>query len=632
MTKLIGRNLQGIGEVVIQEDKLAAGGEGAVHNVLNHEVPGLEDAENLVAKIYFKPNEANRGPKVAAMLSHPPAEMDSIAWVKALLFSPDKKFVGYLMEKLDTKSFRQWSELSNTKDRKQTAPEFDVRYALNASRNFLVALHFIHEAGHKIGDINESNLFINTDSTVMLVDTDSAQIDNGGTVYACEVGKPEFVASELSHGKLKDTPRTVETDIFAYSVMIFQMLTGGAHPMDGIYAGNDDPPNVTNKIREGVLPTLQPGKNKKFKPVPRIPASAIPSPLKNIMIQSLSNDPEDRPDSNLYLDVIDEVLDNLVQCKVEKRHWFDKRDVNCGWCVHKAAGNFDPWSENENIKPVSNVRQSSLPSVSFGDQAAAPKPRRAAPRLNSPQNTQNRPQAAQNAPYGQSPANASQSPQNSPGGYTSNAQPSPNNNQSHNPHNVYPNVNQSLPYRPDPPNKHKGKLVLEYADGSMRQRPSLSDLAKSNPKIAWHAFIEEYPNLIRVWWDKYRLTPRIPAVIVGLLIALAMGFAWFIAVLLLVPLLGIENPSWESDAIAIGAMLSWGFTWLASIILAISAFIVRHKDKKIFGKDGIQQEGFIKTVLRFIAVGFYYGPLFVVVLTIYVVYGVFTFMIAATKA
>lgn len=629
MAKLIGRTMTEMGEVVIDDAVLAKGGEGKVHNLVSHNLSDLPKAEELVAKIYFEPGEANRGPKVVAMLNNAPDDQSSIAWVKAALFNENKKFVGYLMRKLDTKSFRPWSELSNTKDRQQTAPQFDVKYALNASRNFLVAIHFIHEAGHKVGDINESNLFVNTNSTVMLVDMDSAQIANGGKIYPCEVAKPEYTAAEISHGKIRDNPRTAETDIFAFSVMMFQMLTGGAHPMDGIYVPDEDPPSVIEKIRLGALPTLQPGFNKKFKPTPRIPAQAIPQSLRQILIESLSNNPAARPNSTVYLQVLDDVISNIIQCTVEDKHWFDSRDGACGWCAHKKSGNFDPWGNNDDLKKknASRVSQSSLPDVSFNEQAKPSAARRAAPRV-SPSGIPQRPQNAPRTNAAQNQSNPSSNASRQPANATGNtAQNNPAYTQQ-----APSNLPYEPPYRPEKPQMHKGKLVLEYADGSMRQRPPMGDLIKHNPKIARYAFVEEFPSTIKVWWDRYRYTAKIPALIIGLVLALIIAVGWIPIVDQLNNVSQIPYTEYNAQIIKIIGYVSASTAAIGSIILFLSAIFARRKDTKIFGKDMLQEESLFKTILRFLAVGFYYGPLFLITLLVFVIFGIFSFVSAAVKA
>src|SRR5699024_4117339 len=278
--------------IQIDSSPLGKGGEGSVYVVKNVSLPGLPDASKLVAKIYHEKDDKEREAKITAMLQSPP-DSDSVAWPLASLYE-DSAFIGYLMVKLSDDTFRSWAELSNAKERKDNAPDFAVNYAITASKNLAIAIQSIHNAGHCVGDVNESNILVASDARVMIIDTDSAQIkDPSGKIHKCLVGKPEYTAPEISHGSLKDHTRTFETDIFAYSIAVFQMLTGGSHPTDSVYSGSDDPPSTIHKIREGIYPGLV-DTPPQFKPVPRIPVSAIPLVFKNIFKKTLSVNPEDR--------------------------------------------------------------------------------------------------------------------------------------------------------------------------------------------------------------------------------------------------------------------------------------------------------------------------------------------------
>src|SRR5690606_7730111 len=126
------------------------------------------------------------------------------------------------------------------------------RYAYAAVRNLAAAVLAVHGTGHRIGDLNESNIFLGADATVLIVDTDSMQIAaRNGVTFPCAVGKPEFTAPELTHGSLRDNPRTVETDIFALAVAAYQLLSGGATPHQGSFdpQSDDDPMGQVERIR-----------------------------------------------------------------------------------------------------------------------------------------------------------------------------------------------------------------------------------------------------------------------------------------------------------------------------------------------------------------------------------------------
>src|SRR5699024_12013766 len=88
-----------------------------------------------------------------------------------------------------------------------------------------------------------------------------------------------------------------------------------------------------HKIREGIYPGLV-DTPPQFKPVPRIPVSAIPLVFKNIFKKTLSVNPEDRSNFASIIKAEDGVTSHLVQCSKVKSHWYDEREKTCGWCAH----------------------------------------------------------------------------------------------------------------------------------------------------------------------------------------------------------------------------------------------------------------------------------------------------------
>lgn len=345
---------RGGGCVTLGAEPLGSGGEGAVFPVVSHQMSGLPDADLLVAKMYHNPEAECRREKIITMVSHPP-DSTQVAWPLGMIVDGHGQFAGYLMRRLDPDTFQQWLVLSNARDRKRTAPTFDVRYAVVACRNLASTLGEVHRAGAVIGDVNESNIFVSATATVFVVDTDSAQIRAAdGTLFPCTVGKPEFTAPELTHGALRDLVRTPATDVFAFAVAAFQMLSGGAHPADGIYTKPGDPPSVTEKIRSGTFPALS-GKTPGFRSAERIPTDAIPSRLRHILSACVQVDATRRPTVGQVTDVFDDVVAHLTRCRHTAPHWFDRRDGHCGWCTHAQAGHPDPWSDTTGRQTVTHT-------------------------------------------------------------------------------------------------------------------------------------------------------------------------------------------------------------------------------------------------------------------------------------
>ena len=608
MTTLVVKSLTGSGKMTIDSSPLGKGGEGSVFVVNSHNVPGLDEASSLVAKIYHKPHEGDRINKIKAMVVSKP-DTDSVAWPVAVLYdSIDGSFVGYAMKKLDSENFRQWAELSNTKDRRATSPDFDVKYALVACRNLAAAIESVHKSGHKVGDINESNIFVKADASVLLVDTDSAQIQSkSGEIFPCLVGKPEYTAPEISRGSLKDNPRTTATDVFAFAVAVYQMLTGGAHPTDGIYNGAGDPPGVMDKMRSGIYPGLDPSV-RGFSPVPRVPSECIPSRVASYLLEALSVYPSARLSLYEFIQIIDETLQCLQHCKKITTHWYDARDGGCPWCARGELP--DPWGPTKPSVSNNGTVQKTLPSVSFssGDNSA-PVVRRVAPVVSSSQ------------------SRLSQPPQNShySGGNNSHKTPPQKSHYvSSGPHSVpntgfYSGINQqvhqtpvvSKPEEPKIPNKIKGKTVLTYTDGTYGPRPKLGTLMRHNPKLAFFCIRNETPLFAHAVWGQRRPVASLWGLIVGLILGQALAGVLRITIPLLIPLLDNLIPfDIALMVVTTLAQVSMITASMAAFVLFFSGLADRIKSNKS-GKSFKQDNGFI-TVLRFIPIVLVYGPFLVV--------------------
>lgn len=616
MTAYIARTLTAQGRISVSDTPLGRGGEGSVFEILNHDFTGsLPPASQLVAKIYHDPSEGNRGKKIAAMIKSPPAT-DSVAWPLALLFTENKSFAGYIMVKLASDKFRQWAELSNTKDRRATATSFDVRYALTASRNLATAIDSIHSAGHRVGDVNESNVFVGADATVLIVDADSAQIaDPSGQIFPCLVGKPEYTAAELSHGPLKDQQRTVETDVFAYAVATFQMLTGGSHPTDGIYTGDDDPPSTIDKIRAGILPGLDPRNAKGLKSLPRVPVDALPETLRTILKNALSPNAQLRPSLVSIVSVLDEIVANLQQCQKVEQHWFDQREGFCAWCAHANSGRPDPWSPHSTVglpKGPVGLQQTSLPAVSFGSAAVAA-PVRRAPRAVAGQQAAAAHSAAggvQNSPQSSHQSSLNQNFQQPSSSYSQGQSSAVSQPQSQG--YGQPTAPQQST-EPKHPRKYKGKTILDYADGTWDVRPPLGVLMKNNPKTAIRCIKEETPVFAKAWWETSRPVAIVWALIVGLVIAVGISAAWIWAV----PMLSIWLPetSWMPTVLEYFSYASVATAVVAAFSLFFSALIDMLKTKKRYnGLENIKREAGWKTILRFVPIPLVYGPILLLIL------------------
>lgn len=575
--KLIALTKQGTANVEISESELGHGGEGSVFRVVKSEAADLPEASKMVAKIYHDPKIENRNEKLRAMLKNPVLS-EGVAWPKALLFGEDQRFLGYLMDNIDNASNREWLYLANAKDRRRVAPDFNVRYAFAAIRNLGVAIEAIHSAGHCIGDINESNLLINASATVSVVDTDSMQIsDSSGSVFPCTVGKPEYTAPELSHGSLRDNPRTVETDNFAFAVAAYQLISGGATPHQGAFDPNrdDEPISTVERIRKGVLPSLDPvfAKQFGFTPRPGVPIAALPEFMKKFFLQFLSIDPKQRNNSTcnlkLFIAELDSFIPQLTSCSVEKNHWKVSGET-CGWCAEAKRSGVDPWASE------ASVSQAKLRPITFSDGATS---------------SQNSPQRAPAAIAGTSipPSSAVgqtflPSPQV---GYSSQPQP------------------QTQPSRPK---KIRGKITVTYADGTWGIRPPMSALLIHNPKFAFFALKEETPNLLRFWWPKERLLAPKVGILLGFGTGVLISALWFFVTFATAPLIPIFSATAGTSVLLTIAAVPAILSFLTTFLLFVSASRDRSSAlKKVRPGMFYKEETVLKTLFNFVLVSLFYG-------------------------
>lgn len=587
--------------MTISKEALGKGGEGSVFTVVNHTMADIPQAGELVAKIYHSPEEGNRLKKIVAMLKSPP-DSESLAWPVALLLTESGKFQGYLMKKLPMEKYRMWASFTQGAERKKTSENFDVRYAFAAILNLAIALEAVHDAGHFVGDVNESNIFVGNDAGVLLVDTDSAQIStNSGEVFPCLVGKPEYTAAELV-GSFKDNQRTEATDTFAFAVAAYQLLMNGAHPTDGIYKGTEDPPAVGSRIRAGVLPNLR--KEKMYEPVPRVPSVGLPKAIVPVFIAMLSPEPSARPRLHEVMDSVEDVINNLQRCSKVKQHWYDKRDRKCGWCEHVKKGNVDTWTLNLNSKQ--KRQQKKLQELKFQDTSSSATSR--APRASiTPQGAQ------QNSPRRQTASTATRS---RIGGASRRSQAA---SQHRAPNMALPQEGAAVSdyyqsSRISMPT-HKGKTILSYADGSQRPRPPLGSMLEHNPKMAYQCFVNELPGFLRLHWSVGRKAPTMSNVIMGLLAAGALLYyltGYLVGIILdMIPLEYTSKVPAIVDAVPSVLTL---ISLFAMAIYAGSAF----REIRSMRKAGVLPKMFATTAPvesfgRIAAKGLVYGPLFLVI-------------------
>jgi len=348
---------------------LGHGGEARVY--------GVSHDQRLVAKVYYKPTEA-QAQKLLAMLVNSPENPTAeewhiaIAWPVDLLRTVDssQRVVGFLMPRV--KGMHSLLDFYNPKTRRQKCPFFNYHYLHRTARNLAAAVGALHARGYCIGDVNESNILVSDTALVTLVDTDSFQVrePDSGVVYRCPVGKPEFTPPELQSKSFGEIDRVPEHDLFGLAVLIFQLLMEGTHPFSGIYQGIGDPPPYEARIKAGHF-SYSLTRKVPYRPTPIAPAWEILHPSLRKLFQdcfeSGHNNPQLRPNAQTWQSALNEAENALVICAANNQHRYGNHLKTCPWCERTLAlGGRDPFpslqavQKKEHLQPIKPKRVSPL--------------------------------------------------------------------------------------------------------------------------------------------------------------------------------------------------------------------------------------------------------------------------------
>ena len=331
-----------------------SGGEGTVYPI---------EGQRRVCKLYHPgrlTDEVAR--KLDVMLRTRPADDGNVAWVDGLVRDRSRRLVGFTMPAVQTGVFRQAHAFYDPSDRVAAfGGGFTWRHLLGAAHNLAVAVASVHAAGHRVGDLRETNILVAPTALVTLIDCDSFQVRDprSGQVYPCRVATGDYLAPELHGVDFRGAaPDRLASDLFALAVLAFRFLMLGAHPYQA--RGLDDAPTTEAKIRRGVFAYVDAPRG--VTPPPYAPPfSVVPAALRTLFTRAFvdgHSDPDARPDAREWADALGAAA--LKTCPANPNHAFSGRA--CPWCRMTP----DPFPA-----PVAVVSQTALTPPADGPPEAA---------------------------------------------------------------------------------------------------------------------------------------------------------------------------------------------------------------------------------------------------------------------
>lgn len=274
------RNSETLATARLDSSEIGQGGAGAVFQATVHNAPGIGGPSQWAAKIYHEGKaDKSQYEKLWHLIQHPVAVRppNRIAQPRALLYRPDGRQVGFLMELLPPNNWQQLVKHYNPQASQQEQTDVWEQHRWRIAQNLSQALEDVHHAGHAAGDLSDTNTLANAQGAVALIDADGWQIngsDQQGNLrrWNCTVARTEYTPPEVSQrlgqlcedpecprnatgGKHNATqsciPRTPKHDNFILGVLIFKLLMQGEEPFgQGANAAHLPPDSPVNKMAQ----------------------------------------------------------------------------------------------------------------------------------------------------------------------------------------------------------------------------------------------------------------------------------------------------------------------------------------------------------------------------------------------
>jgi len=313
--------------------ELGRGGEGTVYDV-----PGNG---GRVAKLYFSPPNEKKQAKLTFMAQSADASLlKHTAWPQETLHKQrGGPVVGFLMGKVAGKD--PVHMVYGPKQRRQKMPNMGWDFLLYTARNTAAAFDTLHTHGHVLGDVNQGNVMVGGDSQVILIDSDSYQIQAGKTVHLCEVGVSHFTPPELQRiPSFNGVTRTANHDNFGLALLIFHLLFGGRHPYSGVPLRKGVADSLETDIKAHHYAYARDANSRGISPPPgSIPLSMVPDNLEAMFHQAFTErGVHGRPSAKQWVLALDAQGKQLKKCIASRIHIFPSNLATCPWCSLEQKG------------------------------------------------------------------------------------------------------------------------------------------------------------------------------------------------------------------------------------------------------------------------------------------------------
>lgn len=299
--------------------KIGRGGEGDIY-LLNHH------GNSYALKIYFQPDLEKKN-KIIAMIENAPD--GAVQTINAITIIQLAWPVGICTENGDFRGFvMPYVDLSHSNtldfylDKKLYEEKFpgnplSLSYKIDIAKNLASVVKLLHSKGHFFIDFKPQNVRVyDRYNLISLIDCDGFSIlSKDGRRFLAKSYSSEYIAPEALQTNSQPGVLSIDQDLFALSVVLFQLLNFGIHPYSGLITKGDSATTTDDKVSKGYYAY---GKiiNPKIQPVKGSVHKTIDDSIMELFDRAFSNNIKIRPTIDEWINVFDDIQKNkkLVRC------------------------------------------------------------------------------------------------------------------------------------------------------------------------------------------------------------------------------------------------------------------------------------------------------------------------------
>jgi serine/threonine protein kinase len=299
--------------------KIGQGGEGVIYLI-------TLNGQKFAVKKYYKPNE-NLHKKVKAMLDKAPEDsvqkinsqtFIQLAWPIGLCYD-GSGFCGFVMPYVDlnhTNTLDFYLDPRLFKE-KFGSGNLSLTFKIEIARNLAGVVKLLHSKGHFFIDFKPQNVRVyDRYHLISLIDCDGFSIEGAtGERFPANGFSSEYIYPEALQKNKRPQELSIKQDLFALSVVIFQLLNYGIHPFSGIITLGDTATTTDDKVSQGYYPyglNLHP----RIKPLNFSAHNFLPSNLRVLFDKAFTLNSSYPPKVDEWIHEFEDIISNqkLQKC------------------------------------------------------------------------------------------------------------------------------------------------------------------------------------------------------------------------------------------------------------------------------------------------------------------------------